>query len=57
MISRHVSSLLLDSYVNLIVGCIELIFFYVFFELFLGICPYQENVINVSFLYVDMFIC
>ena len=27
MISRNVSSLLLDSYVNLIVGCIELIFF------------------------------
>ena len=27
MISRNDSSLLLDSYVNLIVGCIELIFF------------------------------
>ena len=49
MISRNVSSLLLDSYVNLILD--------VFFELFLGICPYQENVINVSFPYVDMFIC
>ena len=27
MISRNVSSLLLDSYVNLIVRCVELIFF------------------------------
>ena len=27
MISRNVSSFLFDSYVNLIVGCIELIFF------------------------------